>query len=273
MVAERSSLAARFYADHWIPFNEVRVTRRLSSRVVRTRRKSYPSLIGMVPRRDAASAPASSGLIHRWMTMMDKLRQSSSLPVTKFRQPHPFSKKLTKLPVRIPSPLFPSPNSTFVTRVSKEATLSMPVLQGSVDTRPCSPIETAFWIGYSALLNREERAKHNTLRVETNTEAKWCIFALPPSLLRIFSYPVFSHELARIDQIYLYSSVKLLLTLNNRKMLATMMETTLNAAPITPVTGLWGTYVGILPFSHLYSDISWNEEERYMGYVLSGMMR
>lgn len=45
-------------------------------------------------------------------------------------------------------------------------------------------------------------------------------------------------------------------TLNKRKMLATIMDTTLKEAPITPATGLCGTNIGGLPFSHLYSDIS-----------------
>lgn len=42
-------------------------------------------------------------------------------------------------------------------------------------------------------------------------------------------------------------------------MFATIIETTLNDAPITPATGLCLTNVGALPFSHLYSDISCNE--------------
>lgn len=51
----------------------------------------------------------------------------------------------------------------------------------------------------------------------------------------------------------------MILTLNNRKIFATIIETTLNDAPITPATGLCLTKVGALPFSHLYSDISCNE--------------
>jgi len=96
---------------------------------------------------------------------------------------HPPLKKLTKLPARISPPLFPFSNSTFVTPVSKKAILSIRVLQRSVDTWACSPIETAFWIGYFSLLNREERARHNTFRVEANTEAKWCTLAEPCLLL------------------------------------------------------------------------------------------
>lgn len=48
----------------------------------------------------------------------------------------------------------------------------------------------------------------------------------------------------------------LVFTRNSRNMFATIMETTLNEAPMTPVTGLWGMNVGGLPFSHLYSDMS-----------------
>lgn len=56
-----------------------------------------------------------------------------------------------------------------------------------------------------------------------------------------------------------FSNKLFLLTLNNRKIFATIIETTLNDAPITPATGLCFTKVGALPFSHLYSDISCNE--------------
>jgi len=42
-----------------------------SSRVARTRRKSYPSLIGTVPRRDAATTVAPSGLPDPWMDDYD----------------------------------------------------------------------------------------------------------------------------------------------------------------------------------------------------------
>lgn len=45
-------------------------------------------------------------------------------------------------------------------------------------------------------------------------------------------------------------------TLNNLNIFATIMETTLKDAPMTAVTGLWGTYTGGFPDSHLYSDIS-----------------
>ncbi len=48
------------------------------------------------------------------------------------------------------------------------------------------------------------------------------------------------------------------LTLNNRNIFATIIETTLKDAPMTPVTGLCGTNVGGFPFSHMYSDKSWN---------------
>lgn len=47
-----------------------------------------------------------------------------------------------------------------------------------------------------------------------------------------------------------------ILTRNNRKIFATIMETTLNEAPMTPATGLCGTNIGGFPFSHLYSDMS-----------------
>lgn len=45
-------------------------------------------------------------------------------------------------------------------------------------------------------------------------------------------------------------------TLNKRSIFATIIETTLNDAPITPATGLCFTKIGAFPFSHLYSDIS-----------------
>lgn len=56
---------------------------------------------------------------------------------------------------------------------------------------------------------------------------------------------------------HVYSS-----TLNKRKMLATIIDTTLNEAPMTPATGLCLTNVGALPFSHLYSDISCKKKKR-----------
>lgn len=62
-------------------------------------------------------------------------------------------------------------------------------------------------------------------------------------------------------------------TLNRRSMLATMMETTLNDAPMTAVTGLCGTYTGGLPDSHLYSDISCNNNTNvytYIAYIYIG---
>lgn len=46
------------------------------------------------------------------------------------------------------------------------------------------------------------------------------------------------------------------LTRNNRKMFATIIDTTLNEAPMTPATGLCGRNIGGLPFWHLYSDMS-----------------
>lgn len=58
------------------------------------------------------------------------------------------------------------------------------------------------------------------------------------------------------------------LTLKRRRMLATMMETTLNEAPMTPVTGLCGTYIGGLPDSHLYSDMSCNSETRQSDKII-----
>lgn len=58
----------------------------------------------------------------------------------------------------------------------------------------------------------------------------------------------------------IYASLILhILTRNSRRILATIIETTLKDAPMTPATGLCGMNVGGLPFSHLYSDISWKD--------------
>lgn len=53
-----------------------------------------------------------------------------------------------------------------------------------------------------------------------------------------------------------------IITLKSLRILATMMETTLKEAPITPVTGLCGMYIGGLLSSHLYSEMSCNKKRK-----------
>lgn len=48
-----------------------------------------------------------------------------------------------------------------------------------------------------------------------------------------------------------------MLTLKRRKMFATIMDSVEKEAPMTPVMGLCGTYLGASPDSHWYSDASY----------------